>query len=77
MLAVPPLFYLMATSCTPGQPPPPYLVPLSVSTQICGYEVPTGCIVALPPFAMDVNTAVFGPDAEEFKPERCELCVDG
>ncbi|GAX83027.1 hypothetical protein CEUSTIGMA_g10454.t1 [Chlamydomonas eustigma] len=39
-------------------------------TKICGYVVPAGCTVGLCPCAVDINKAVYGEDAEEFRPDR-------
>ena len=41
-----------------------------LGAQICGFDVPSGCIIALPPYAMDVYAATYGSDAEQFNPER-------
>jgi cytochrome P450 len=44
--------------------------------QICGYDVPAGCAVGLCPCAVDISKAVYGEDAEEFRPERWLFILD-
>lgn len=48
-----------------------YSLPL---LQICGYDVPKGCVVCLPPYAIDNSEANYGEDAREFRPERYVFC---
>jgi cytochrome P450 len=39
-------------------------------TEVCGYTLPAGLSISLSPWAMQRSTALWGPDAGEFKPER-------
>jgi cytochrome P450 len=38
--------------------------------EVCGYMLPAGLSISLSPWAMQRSTALWGPDAREFKPER-------
>jgi cytochrome P450 len=40
------------------------------TTEVCGHTLPAGLSVSLSPWAMQRSTALWGPDAREFKPER-------
>jgi cytochrome P450 len=37
---------------------------------VCGYDVPAGTWIIMPPCAIDRSTAVYGEDADEFRPDR-------
>jgi hypothetical protein len=38
--------------------------------QICGYDVPAGTWISLPGAAIGRSTAVYGEDADSFRPDR-------
>ncbi|KAG1669641.1 hypothetical protein FOA52_010801 [Chlamydomonas sp. UWO 241] len=42
----------------------------SKMTKICGYDVPAGTWIALPGGVIDRSTAVYGEDADKFRPDR-------
>ncbi|KAG1667781.1 hypothetical protein FOA52_010818 [Chlamydomonas sp. UWO 241] len=42
----------------------------SKATKICGYDVPAGTWICLPGAALDRSTAVYGEDANTFRPDR-------
>ena len=44
----------------------------SRSTTLDGHPIPAGTIIAVVPWALQKDTKVWGPDAEEFRPERWE-----
>ncbi|KAG1669638.1 hypothetical protein FOA52_010798 [Chlamydomonas sp. UWO 241] len=39
-------------------------------TTLCGYDVPAGTFLLVPGCALDRSTAVYGEDADEFRPDR-------
>ncbi|KAL8913112.1 MAG: hypothetical protein Q9171_002006 [Xanthocarpia ochracea] len=52
---------------------PPVAVTIRVAvrdTAICGQSIPEGTTIMLPPWAVNGSTALWGPDADEFRPER-------
>ncbi|KAL9595950.1 MAG: hypothetical protein Q9219_006141 [cf. Caloplaca sp. 3 TL-2023] len=40
------------------------------NTTICGQPIPKNTTIMIPPWAVNGNTELWGPDAEEFRPER-------
>lgn len=52
-------------------PPVPATVRVAAhDTTLLGQHIPAGTQVILSPWTVNVNTALWGPDAREFKPER-------
>jgi hypothetical protein len=41
-----------------------------VCVQVCGYDVPAGTWFIMPGCAIDRSIAVYGEDADEFRPDR-------
>ena len=60
----------MSMAFTPG-----ICQPLSC-TQLCGHTIPRDTLICLSPYCMDRSEAIYGPDSESFKPERCVGCED-
>jgi hypothetical protein len=44
--------------------------PSLLAMQICGYDVPAGTWICFPGGANDRSTAVYGEDADKFRPDR-------
>lgn len=57
---------------------PPVGVTIRVAvrdTLICGQHIPQGTVVMIPPWAVNANTELWGPDATDFRPERWQRNV--
>ncbi|KAL8707912.1 MAG: hypothetical protein Q9220_007132 [cf. Caloplaca sp. 1 TL-2023] len=59
-------------------PPVALTVRVAVNdTTICGQHIPRNTTVMIPPWAVNANTELWGPDAAEFKPERWHRSMAG
>lgn len=59
---------------------PPVSVTIRVAvkdTTICGQYIPQGTTMMIPPWAVNGNTELWGPEAAEFKPERWQRNTSG
>ncbi|KAL8921051.1 MAG: hypothetical protein Q9208_005942 [Pyrenodesmia sp. 3 TL-2023] len=59
---------------------PPVAVTIRVAvkdTTICGHYIPQGTTIMIPPWAVNGNTELWGPDAADFKPERWQRNTSG
>ena len=58
-----------------GLPMPREITVDSQGLELCGHFLPPGTIVAVPSYAVHHSAEIWGPDVEEFRPERWETAT--
>ncbi|CBX95262.1 similar to cytochrome P450 benzoate 4-monooxygenase [Plenodomus lingam JN3] len=54
----------------------PRVVPPGPGITLCGHHFPQGTVLSVPSYTIHHSTEIWGPDAEEFRPERWEKITE-
>ena len=55
----------------------PRLVPAGPGVEVCGRHFPQGTVLSVPAYTIHHSKEIWGPDADEFRPERWEKVTGG
>jgi benzoate 4-monooxygenase len=54
----------------------PRIIPPGPGITLCNHHFPQGTVLSVPAYTIHHSTAIWGPDAEEFRPERWETVTE-